>query len=355
MPLFSSIAAVLLLSQVSLRTAAEWSAAGWEALRAGAAQRAAADFAEALRLDDRDAMTMFGAGVAAHLAGKTAESREQLVGALRLQPSLTPASLLLGEILYRQADLDSAIQVYEQALAFAPNQPLLRSRLDAWRREADLHGQFSQKVATHFTILFEGPPDAALASKIAEQLEADYWRIGGALGAYPDGVVQVVLYTKEQFRDITQSPAWAGGAYDGRIRIPVGGRVSDGELRRVLAHELTHAIVHNLAPRGTPQWLNEGLALVFEGADPQRARERLAGQTLIPLARLEQSFDGLDAKEAVIAYAESLVATSRLLELGGASAAYNLLSDLASGIAFSEAFDRAAMMSYAEFSKSMGF
>jgi tetratricopeptide (TPR) repeat protein len=353
MPLVPWIAA-LLLSQVPVRTADQWSAAGWEALRAGAAQQAAADFAEALRLDGRDAMTMFGAGVAAHLGGKTAEAREQLVGALRLQPSLTPASLLLGEILYRQADLDGAIQVYEQALAFAPKQPLLLSRLDAWRREADLHGQFSQKVATHFTILFEGPPDAVLASKIAVQLEADYWRIGGALGGYPDGVVQVVLYTKEQFRDITQSPAWAGGAYDGRIRIPVAGRIADGELRRVLAHELTHAIVHNLAPRGMPQWLNEGLALVFEGADPQRARERLAGHTPIPLARLEGSFDGLDAKDAVIAYAESLVAASRLLELGGASAAYNLLSDLASGMPFSEAFDRAALMPYAEFSKSIG-
>jgi tetratricopeptide (TPR) repeat protein len=345
----------LLLSQVAVRTAAQWSAAGWDALRAGAAQEAAVDFAEALRLDGRDPMTMFGAGVAAHLSGKTAEAREALVGALRLQPSLTPASLLLGEILYRQADLDSAIEVYEQALNFAPKQPVLLSRLGAWRREAALHGQFSQKLATHFTILFEGPPDAALASSVADYLEADYWRIGGALGGYPDGVVQVVLYTKEQFRDITQSPSWAGGAYDGRIRIPVGGRIEEKELRRVLAHELTHAIVHSIAPRGTPQWLNEGLALVFEGADPQRAREPLSRGAPIPLTRLEKPFDGLNADEAARAYAESLVATSRLLELGGPSTAFNLLTDVASGIPFSDAFARAVLVPYDEFAKSIGF
>ena len=187
-------------------------------LRAGHASEAAEAFRAALQLDSHDALAMLGAGLSAQLQGKPAEAREQLAGALRVQPGLTAASLLLGELLYREADLAGAIQVYEQALALTPAQPRLAARLEVWRREAALHVLCSEKVVTHFTILFTGGADQPLAARVADMLESAYWRIGGALGAYPNDVVQVALYTTEQFRDITQSPAWAAGAYDGVLR-----------------------------------------------------------------------------------------------------------------------------------------
>ena len=333
------------------RTAAQWNTAGWDALRAGRSGEAADAFRAALQLDGHDAIAMLGAGLSAQLQGKPADAREQLASALRIQPGLTAASLLLGELLYADADLQGAIQVYEQALVFAPNQPRLTARLDAWRREAALHDRFSQKVATHFTILFEGPQDQLLASRVADVLESAYWRIGGSLGAYPNDVVQVVLYTTEQFRDITQSPAWAGGAYDGRIRVPVGGTIDNRELQRILRHELAHAIVRSVAPRGVPQWLNEGLAVLFEKDDVSREERIVARGPLIPLGQLEEPFDALSGTQAAVAYAESAIAARRILELGGPTAMYNLLSDLANGLRFDEAFDRAALMPYAEFKK----
>jgi len=334
------------------RTAAQWDIAGWDALRAGHASEAAEAFRAALQLDSHDALAMLGAGLSAQLQGKSAEAREQLAGALRVQPGLTAASLLLGELLYREADLAGAIQVYEQALALTPAQPRLAARLEVWRREAALHDRFSQKVVTHFTILFEGPADQPLAARVADMLESAYWRIGGALGAYPNDVVQVVLYTTEQFRDITQSPAWAGGAYDGRIRVPVGGDIDERELQRVLRHELTHAIVHSVASRGVPQWLNEGLAVLFEKDDLSREERLVSRGPLIPLSQLEVSFDAMTAPQVTLAYAESAVAARRILELGGPMAIYNLLSDLASGLSFDEAFARAALLRYDEFKKN---
>ena len=192
------------------RTAAQWDTAGWDALRAGHASEAADAFRAALQLDSHDALAMLGAGLSAQPAGKARRSAGTARRCAPRQPGLTAASLLLGELLYREADLAGAIQVYEQALALTPAQPRLAARLEVWRREAALHDRFSQKVVTHFTILFEGPADQPLAARVADMLESAYWRIGGALGAYPNDVVQVVLYTSEQFRDITQSPAWAG-------------------------------------------------------------------------------------------------------------------------------------------------
>ena len=52
-------------------------------------------------------------------------------------------------------------------------------------------------------------------------LEAAYARIGAALATYPAEPITVVLYTREQFQDVTRLPTWAAGNYDGRIRVPV--------------------------------------------------------------------------------------------------------------------------------------
>jgi hypothetical protein len=274
---------------------------------------------------------------------------------LNVEPSLLPASLLLGEVLYRANDLNGAIQIYEQALAHAPTHKVLTTRLEAWRREAALHQGFAQKLGDHFTVLFEGPAEAELAAKAVEVLEAAYWRIGSALYSYPTDVITVVLYTREQFRDVTQAPEWAGGLYDGRIRVPVLGAMKNkAEFERVLTHEFTHALVHSLAPRGVPTWLNEGLAVFFEGTNLTRKRDQVrSAPVLMPLEQLEGSFARLGPKEASLAYAQSAVAAGALMEQAGASVVVSLLTDLGNGIPFAAAFDRHALMSYADFRRKV--
>jgi hypothetical protein len=345
--------AVICLSLQALAptTADGWTAAGWRALRAGSTEEAAADFTQALRLNGASPLALLGAGSAAHMRGRTDDARLYLTRALREDPSLTAASLLLGEILYRTADLDGAIGVYEQALGRAPGDARLTSRLEAWRREAAVHENFSSRIANHFTILFEGPADQPTATRVSEMLESVYWQVGGALGAYPRDVLTVILYSKEQFRDVTQSPSWAGGLYDGRIRVPVAGRVTEKELRRVLTHEFTHAVVYSLAPRGVPQWLNEGLAVLMErsGAAPPA---QPADAAVPSLAQLEGSFAKLSPEDARTAYTTSAAAAQALLDRAGPMVIVNLLTNLGSGMKFEDAFERAALLPYAEFKQT---
>src|SRR5262245_8890310 len=193
--------ALIVALQAAPPTAADaWTSAGWRALRAGAVEEAAADFARALQSDGSQPLALLGAGTVAHIRGNEADARLQLTRALHEQPSLTAASLLLGQILYSQGDLSGAIDVYERAAARDAGETRLTSRLAAWGREAALHDTFSTRVATHFTILFEGPADQPLAARVTEMLESVYWQVGGALGLYPPDVLTVVLYSKEQFR-----------------------------------------------------------------------------------------------------------------------------------------------------------
>jgi tetratricopeptide (TPR) repeat protein len=342
--------ALAVMLQAGPPTAADaWTVAGWQALRAGSIEEASGDFDRAIRGDGTHALALLGAATIAHLQGKDADARLQLTRALAAQPSLTAASILLGQILYASGDLTGAIAVYEQAVTHAPDDGRLVTALEKWRREAAVHETFSTREATHFTIRFEGPPDQPLATRVSELLESVYWQVGGALGLYPSDVLTVILYSKEQFRDVTQSPSWAGALYDGRIRVPVGGRIDDKSLRRVLSHELTHAIVHSIAPRGVPVWLDEGIAQLMEQGTPAPLP---SGAPVPPLRALEGSFSRLSPEDAKLAYATSAAAAQALLDRAGPMVIVNLLTYLGSGMRFEEAFERAALMPYAEFRQS---
>jgi len=302
-------------------TVAELNDAGWKMLQSGDAVHATKMFAAALAQRPDEPSLLFGASVSAQVQGRSSEAKTSLRRALELNPRFTPASLLLGEIIYREGDLDQAIKTYETALTFAPGNGDLTSRLQAWHREADVHSTFIERRQDRFRVMFEGRTDAALAARTTDALNAAFWRIGQELRAYPSNAIQVMLYTEQQFRDITRAPEWSDGLYDGRIRVPTAGASRAPALfEGVLVHELTHAMLASLAPRGVPAWLHEGLAQHFEGADVQAARRRLhALPRHIPLDRLDGGFTGLTNAGAIVAYDESLVAVSAIIQRGAVS------------------------------------
>jgi tetratricopeptide repeat protein len=297
------------------QSALELNQAGWKSLEQGDPVRAGQLFADALAQRPNEPVLLFGAAVSAQLQGRPTEAKPRLERALEVNPRFTPASLLLGEIVYREGDLDRAIKTYETALTHAPGNPELTGRLTKWREEASVHNGFVERRQDRFRVLFEGRTDAPLAAQTTDTLNTAFWRIGQALGAYPTDQIHVVLYTEKQFRDITRAPEWSGGLYDGKIRVPVAGATRSRKLfETVLSHELTHAMVASLAPRGVPAWLHEGLAQHFDGSPVAAARRRLAAHRVrIPLEQLERGFNGLTTAGAVIAYDESLVAASAIL------------------------------------------
>jgi hypothetical protein len=181
-----------------------------------------------------------------------------------------------------------------------------------------------------------------LAARAAAVLEAAFWRIGRTLGAYPPAPINVVLYSGQQFHDVTGAPEWAGGGFDGQIRLPVRGAAENlGEFDRVLTHELTHAMLKTIATRNLPAWLNEGLAMYFEGRDGALSERRLAAARLfVPLAVLQASFSRLNAAQALVAYEESAFATRALLDRIGPSGLPQLLQDLSTGLTMEQAIER---------------
>jgi len=302
----------VITAPVRAQSAADLNEAGWKALQQGDADRAAKTFADALRQRPDEPVLLLGAAVAAQERGEGAKAEPWLRRALEVNPAFTSASLLLGELVYRDGDLDRAISTYERALKYAPGNPDITARLATWRTEADVQSTFIERRQDRFRVLFEGRTDAELAATATDVLTEAFWRIGQELGAYPSDPIRVVLYTEQQFRDITHAPEWSGGLYDGKIRVPVAGASRSPALfAHVLTHELTHAIVAASAPRGVPTWLHEGLAQHFDGTSIEAARKRLRlHHRRIPLDQLEHGFNRLTTAGASVAYDESLLAVN---------------------------------------------
>jgi len=317
---------------------------GFQALQNREADQAASIFREALTRHPRDPQLLFGAGIAAKFQGQDQDAIALLKQALQIEPQFAQAAAILGELVYRQGDVDLAIKMYERALPTAPASvsDVMRQRLEAWRSEAALPQNHTAMKDDRFTISFDGRVQQPLAARAANVLTTAFWRIGKTLGAYPSTPINVVLYSEQQFHDITGAPEWAAGGFDGQIRLPVRGAAQNlAEFDRVLTHELTHAMLNSIAARNLPAWLNEGLAMYFEGRDGTLSGRRLAAAHLfVPLEVLRASFSRLSATQAAVAYEESAFATRALLDRIGPTGLGQLLQDLSAGQTMERAIER---------------
>jgi len=327
----------------------------WAALDAGKAQVAEQAFREAIALDPKNARLYMGLGTAAFVLRHDADAKAALEQALALAPGLTRARAQLAQVFKRQGDLTEAIRLYEIVVTEVPGDAGVRETLDRWKREADLHDRMRLTVGDFFTVSFEGAEDAEMASQALESLNRAYWRICDLFGAFPPKSVPVVLYSGEQFRDITRSPQWAAAAFDGTIRVPMRGAGEQAEdLDRVLAHEFAHALIRSLATRSLPTWLNEGLASVLESESLTWAEDRVVKAGRVPsLTALSNSFSKLSGADAQVAYAASALAARRMLDEAGGVAVANLLRDLGAGTDFETAFLHRVQRSFADFQASL--
>jgi peptidase MA superfamily protein/tetratricopeptide repeat protein len=285
----------------------------WAALERHDAERAASIFQQELKHRPHDPVLHFGAASAAQALGRTSAALSSLKTAVELDPQFAEALAMLGPIAYESGDSNLAIRSLEKASSLRPRDRRLAELLAQWRRESSVHNSYIEKSARHFRILYEGGTQQHIGDRVSRVLESGYSRIGKTLNSYPTETT-VILYTNREFQDITRSPAWAAGGYDGRIRIAVGGAMqSPSDLDRVVTHELVHAIVASAAHARVPAWLNEGLATHLEASDHSWAAAVIRkAATVVPLDNLVNGFSRLDEQSALVAYAESQIAADIL-------------------------------------------
>lgn len=258
------------------------------------------------------------------------------------------ADLILSD---EEAERLQALAALERALELVAEDPEdeelrahLLARLTRFSRGEEAEAGFLDSGSLFFQLAFDGDDPALRAAEatILDLLDEAYAELGELLGVDPTAEsgkrIRVILMTRAAFDRVTGLGDWAGGAFDGTVRVPVGDLTRGSEMRRlkiVLRHELTHAFLDHIGGSCIPGWLNEGFAQRFEQHSPgnqvqdlQNAHQRLRGHSLVPLETLKGSLAGWsDVKAIGRAYAQSLSFVEHLERQYG----QGLLRDMVTG------------------------
>lgn len=290
--------------------------------------------------------------------GRTSEAAAKAEKAMRLAPTVAIHHAILGYAYFQLSKTKEAVRELKRAQELAPD-PQVESVLATAERELKAESEFGQEASLHFNLRYEGKQaHPQLRRGILESLEQTYNDLSRDLQFAPKESIIVILYTEQQFFDVTRAPSWSGAMNDGKVRIPVSGLSSvSSELNRVLRHELTHSFV-NLSTRSrAPTWLHEGVAQIMEGrsaAEVGGALSRLySTQRNIPLNQLEGAFMGLSNEQASIAYAESLLAADYIRESYGVSEIARILKRLGEGMGMEAALRATIHSGYGQFEQEL--
>ncbi|NOZ86509.1 MAG: tetratricopeptide repeat protein [Deltaproteobacteria bacterium] len=292
--------------------------AGKQELEAGRPNSAAQDFLAGLDLaPDSPGLR---AGIArAHMANHEFESAlVQVERGLLASPS-DPVLLELKSFLaWKLDDVQAAKKAAAKLTHTSPGSLRAAAMEMRINKEAAVEGKL-RKLGRHFIIRYQGPRDRQTADLVMSALERTRQRLRRELGAEPQGLVVALLYTRQQFRGLTGSPAWAGGGFDGKIRLFTA-RADVHQLEVTASHEYVHALVFDLAGSNCPRWLQEGLAQYFqEDSRKDSLLSRLQGfKRFLPLSSLDKALINPDQSISALAYLESLTLVAYIIQKRGA-------------------------------------
>jgi tetratricopeptide (TPR) repeat protein len=241
--------------------------------------------------------------------------------------------------------IDSAVFLLEEGARLLPENSEISQRLAQLKLETQAEQGFEQGRSGYFDIKFQGGQNRGVSDEVLMMLEEIRDRVGGELGHRIQGNTSVILYSDQQFRDITHLASWAGAAFDGKIRVPVANYQNDRPLlEKVLTHEFTHAAIYDMVGGRCPSWLNEGLAMLLEGLTPDE-------QIYLPLSGLQRPFTAMDEDHAMEAYRASLSASNYLTKQYDWAFVRLLFTKMQQGSDFGTAFKAAYGFSLEEFEK----
>ena len=298
----------------------------------------------ALELAPADDPTLIWWGDTAIRRGESARAMSWVRIRLLEEPERGVLHEVAAKLAYAEDRLEDAekhlAQAIEQDASVAKRQAAFVVKL---RREAAVEKGYFLDQSGPFAVKFDDEAFRGTSREILALIDRHYARLGGVFGVWPQQLVTIVLYTREDYGKATAAHGWTGGLYDGKIRLPVRDWGSSrAAIESTLVHELTHLFVHALS-RKVPVWLNEGLAQVHQGRRVEDVSELLVkvreAGTLPRIAALPASWSGIEDRERVgLYYAMALSFTAWLQDRFGPGSVVSLLGRLDRSPAFDQAF-----------------
>lgn len=328
-----------------------------ESLQEGHPKEAVGFLQEGLRIEE-DPSLLALLGIAYSHLDQWDRAQKALERSLDLEGSAANTLIALGKVYRQQGDRRRAVEMFQRAREAGASGADFEQALEKLERELDAEWGFSELSSPHFQVGFAEGENREAAGIVLASLEDAYFTVGRKFNFYPAERTPVVLYTTEQFYDITQAPSWTGGVYDGRIKLPVQGLIErDPVLDRTLRHEFAHVLITTLSHNRAPVWLSEGAAIWAEeeqeGEREAWALQVIAGRPLLGLSGLNRPFIHLSESEMPLAYAQSYLAVRAILDVHGASRLRDLIVALGRESSVETAFERVLGTRLANFERDL--
>jgi tetratricopeptide (TPR) repeat protein len=319
--------------------------AGQQQLHAGNYLHAAELLQIGKGVDGQESRLWLLRGIALLKSSRLGEAEAELNEAWAISGDEPQVLQHLGQLYYLTDRMEDAVNAWQRSLALAPDNFSLQRQLEKVQRELVVENELSRNYSGHFILSYADAGQSDVSGDILDALEEAYTWVGSHLHHYSESRTLVILYTREQFQGLTDSPGWATGLYDGKIRLSIGGLTQiDAPVKALLAHEFMHVAVHELAGKHVPVWLNEGLAEIaarqWEDPSSAIAVPDLENQALFPLTELNGSFRDIDAHKIHLAYAQSADFVAYLIARFGWYPFSELLPLFKSGLSAAQAFDK---------------
>ncbi|MGA1825195.1 MAG: peptidase MA family metallohydrolase [bacterium] len=218
----------------------------------------------------------------------------------------------------------------------------------------------------HFTLSYQ-KKDHRLADYVMDRAEEDYLRIVKDIGIDPGIMTRVYIAPDrntyyELMPGSHTSHEWSVGIFspsENKIVLlsPKAQEVGHPDLQQIMAHELTHFILHTITRKHQvrlPLWLNEGLAMYEARQWNWHYRSIMAqislSKSFAPLHALSDSFP-VERRYVDQAYAQSISLIAFIINKHGLSALHGIIDNLAKGNNTKGAFHTTLGLSLEEFER----
>ena len=259
---------------------------------------------------------------------------------LERYPDDSKVNYSLSRFLYFNGNLTESKYYLNRSLEIDANDAKsleFKKKLDKEYSLDQSNNSFSGK---HFELIYPDSFSEEWAEEMVEQLENAYDEIGSKLNFYPEQKAQVLLFQTTDFKMVHDLPDWAGGVYDGKIKLPVPANAIPIALKGAIFHEYTHHVIFLASSGNCPIWLNEGLAQVFEkDSDSISDISENLFEEEENLKSIDEGFRNSPNRiNAVRLYKLSYNATCRLINEYG----WNSIDDILRLLSIGKSFDEAA-------------
>lgn len=179
-------------------------------------------------------------------------------------PNDAKVNYVLSRLLYLNGNLTESKYYIKRSLEINSQDKKSLEFYKKIDKEVSLEQNTNTLSGKHFELAYPDSFSEEWAEELVEQLENAYEEIGNKLNFYPEQKAQVLLFQTNDFKMVHDLPDWAGGVYDGKIKLPVPSGSIPQSLKGAIYHEYAHHVIYLASSGNCPIWLNEGLAQIFE-------------------------------------------------------------------------------------------